>query len=92
MVQYSKKVVCIWAHRSNISNYYFFYANEDRAHGSHDGSHDGFCTIGILLWELWTAGKTPYPTFSNSQVLDQVCYLDKREDGRGGWSERVRWE
>lgn len=28
--------------------------------------------IGILLWELWTGGKTPYPTFTNSQVLDEV--------------------
>ena len=27
---------------------------------------------GILLWELWTGGKTPYPTFTNSQVLDEV--------------------
>ncbi len=28
--------------------------------------------LGILLWELWTGGKTPYPTFTNSQVLDEV--------------------
>lgn len=28
---------------------------------------------GILLWELWSGGKTPYPTFTNSQVLDEVC-------------------
>ncbi|XP_065886239.1 tyrosine-protein kinase TXK-like isoform X2 [Dysidea avara] len=27
---------------------------------------------GILMWELWTGGKTPYPTFSNPQVLDEV--------------------
>lgn len=29
-------------------------------------------SYGILLWELWTGGKTPYPTFTNSQVLDEV--------------------
>lgn len=29
-------------------------------------------SFGILLWELWTGGKTPYPTFTNSQVLDEV--------------------
>ena len=29
-------------------------------------------STGILLWELWTGGKTPYPTFTNSQVLDEV--------------------
>ena len=29
-------------------------------------------SYGILMWELWTGGKTPYPTFSNPQVLDEV--------------------
>ena len=31
------------------------------------------------MWELWTGGKTPYPTFSNPQVLDEVtgCYIDE---------------
>ena len=28
--------------------------------------------VGILLWELWTGGKTPYPAFTNPQVLDEV--------------------
>lgn len=34
-------------------------------------------SYGILMWELWTGGKTPYPTFSNPQVLDEVinCYM-----------------
>ena len=27
---------------------------------------------GSLLWELWTGGRNPYPTFTNSQVLDEV--------------------
>lgn len=30
-------------------------------------------SFGILLWELWTGGKTPYPAFTNPQVLDEVC-------------------
>lgn len=30
---------------------------------------------GILLWELWTGGKTPYPAFTNPQVLDEVLLL-----------------
>jgi len=37
-------------------------------------------SFGILLWELWSGGKTPYPTFTNSQVLDEVLMgyrLDK---------------
>ncbi|XP_019863440.1 PREDICTED: tyrosine-protein kinase Btk29A-like, partial [Amphimedon queenslandica] len=29
-------------------------------------------SYGILLWELWTGGKTPYPAFTNPQVLDEV--------------------
>eukprot|EP00731_Ephydatia_muelleri_P030665 Em0022g179a len=29
-------------------------------------------SYGILQWELWTGGKTPYPTFTNPQVLDEV--------------------
>lgn len=29
-------------------------------------------SFGILLWELWTGGKTPYPAFTNPQVLDEV--------------------
>ena len=29
-------------------------------------------SLGILLWELWSSGKIPYPTFSNSLVLDKV--------------------
>eukprot|EP00117_Sycon_ciliatum_P039810 scpid36624/ scgid29356/ Tyrosine-protein kinase BTK; Bruton tyrosine kinase len=29
-------------------------------------------SFGILVWELFTGGKTPYPSFNNSQVLDQV--------------------
>ena len=29
-------------------------------------------SYGILMWELWTGGKTPYSTFSNKQVLDEV--------------------
>ena len=28
--------------------------------------------VGILMWELWSGGKTPYPTFTNPQVLDEV--------------------
>jgi tyrosine-protein kinase Tec len=24
------------------------------------------------MWELFTGGKTPYPTFSNAQVLQEV--------------------
>ena len=24
------------------------------------------------MWELWSGGKTPYPTFTNPQVLDEV--------------------
>ena len=35
---------------------------------------------GILLWELWSGGKTPYPTFTNSQVLDEVCVMRVRVD------------
>lgn len=31
-------------------------------------------SYGILMWELFTGGKTPYPTFSNPQVLDEVTY------------------
>ena len=27
---------------------------------------------GVLVWELFSGGKTPYPTFSNAQVLDEV--------------------
>ena len=33
-------------------------------------------SYGILMWELWTGGKTPYPTFSNPQVLDEVTYTN----------------
>lgn len=29
-------------------------------------------SLGILLWELWSGGKTPYPAFTNPQVLDEV--------------------
>jgi hypothetical protein len=30
------------------------------------------------MWELFTGGKTPYPTFSNAQVLQEVSgtFLD----------------
>ncbi len=31
-----------------------------------------FLIKGILLWELWSGGKTPYPAFTNPQVLDEV--------------------
>lgn len=24
------------------------------------------------MWELWSGGKTPYPAFTNPQVLDEV--------------------
>jgi tyrosine-protein kinase Tec len=29
-------------------------------------------SYGILMWELWSGGKTPYPAFTNPQVLDEV--------------------
>ncbi|XP_065185968.1 tyrosine-protein kinase Tec-like [Sycon ciliatum] len=29
-------------------------------------------SFGVLVWELFSSGKQPYPTFSNSQVLDEV--------------------
>ena len=29
-------------------------------------------SYGILLWELFTAGKTPYPSFTNPQVFEEV--------------------
>ena len=29
-------------------------------------------SLGILLWELWSSGKTPYSGISNSLVLDKV--------------------
>ena len=39
-------------------------------------SNGFFCCLlfspGILLWELWSGGKTPYPAFTNPQVLDEV--------------------
>ena len=27
---------------------------------------------GILMWELFSGGKTPYPSFSNPQVFEEV--------------------
>ncbi|XP_062514060.1 tyrosine-protein kinase Tec-like [Corticium candelabrum] len=29
-------------------------------------------SFSVLMWELFTGGKTPYPTFSNAQVLQEV--------------------
>ena len=28
--------------------------------------------LGILCWEIFSGGRTPYPTFSNHQVVDEV--------------------
>ena len=43
-------------------------------------------SYGILMWELFTGGKTPYPTFSNPQVLDEVinCYIYTDFSNSGG--------
>nr|BAG55524.1 protein tyrosine kinase tec [Monosiga ovata] len=29
-------------------------------------------SFGITLWELWSVGRTPYPTFTNAEVVDRV--------------------
>ena len=41
--------------------------------------------VGILLWELWSGGKTPYPTFTNPQVLDEVSPHNTRAYGFFLW-------
>lgn len=28
---------------------------------------------GILTWEIYTAGKQPYPSVSNTDVVQKVC-------------------
>ncbi|XP_065186593.1 tyrosine-protein kinase SRK2-like [Sycon ciliatum] len=28
--------------------------------------------FGVLIWELYTGGMTPYPSFSNTQVVDEI--------------------
>lgn len=37
-----------------------------------DWSNSYLGILGVLMWELFTGGKTPYPTFSNAQVLQEV--------------------
>ena len=36
------------------------------------GDDNSLLILGILLWEVWTGGRTPYPTFTNSQTMDEV--------------------
>ena len=31
------------------------------------------CTTGILAWEVYSGGKQPYPSFGNTDVVQQVC-------------------
>ena len=33
---------------------------------------------GILAWEVYSGGKQPYPAFGNTDVVQQVLWLEKQ--------------
>ena len=37
-----------------------------------------FASAGVLLWEIFTGGDSPYSTVPSSEVVERICYRKER--------------